>query len=198
MFTGIVEETGEIDDKRASEEGVRLRVATDLAGSLTRGQSVSVSGVCLTVEEFDDGWFEVFLSEETVEKTYLSELDEGDVVNIERALGADERLDGHFVQGHVDGVTRVTWVEKVGEDWVYGFETPDEHSKYVVEKGSVSLDGISLTVAEMGEDEFEVAIVPETRRVTNLSEKERGDSVNYEVDVVAKYVESVVTDEYVG
>jgi len=191
MFTGIVEETGRVLGVAAEPEGRRLRIGTTFEG-LERGQSVSVSGACLTVEEHGDGWFEVFLATETVERTYLGGVDEGDLVNLERALPADGRLDGHFVQGHVDGTGEVLGVEQVGDDWFFEFSLPDEGGRYVVEKGSVAVDGISLTVADRRADAFTVAVIPETHEVTSLSEKAVGDPVHLEVDVVAKYVESLL------
>ena len=199
MFTGIVEGTGEITGVEAGEEGRRLRVRTgsglDFA-DLHHGQSISVSGVCLTVEAFGDGWFEVFLASETVEKTYLGTLGEGDAVNLERAMPADGRFDGHLVQGHVDGTATVEGIERVGDDWRFTFALPDEHARYVVSKGSVTLDGISLTVAERRDDEFDVAIIPTTYDLTTLYSKSVGDPVHLEVDVVAKYVERML-DGYV-
>jgi riboflavin synthase len=195
MFTGIVEEAGEVRAVTETEDGRRLRIGTSIEG-LARGQSISVSGACLTVEDHDAGSFEVFLARETVERTYLGQLAPGDRVNIERALPADGRFDGHFVQGHVDGTAEVTSIRQVDEDWRFGFSLPPALAPYVVEKGSIAVDGISLTVAALAEDTFEVAIVPETYDVTTLSAKSVGDPVHLEVDVVAKYVESLV-DGYV-
>jgi len=191
MFTGIIEETGEIRAVEEDPDGRRLRIGTTF-DDLTRGQSISVSGVCLTVEEYGTDFFEVFLASETVDRTYLGGLAPGDAVNLERALPADGRLDGHFVQGHVDGTAEVTSIREVGDDWYFGFSLPPELAPYVVEKGSIAVDGISLTVAGLAEDGFEVAIVPETYDVTTLSAKAVGDPVHLEVDVVAKYVESLV------
>ena len=191
MFTGIVEATGEILSRETTAGGLRLRVSAPFAAELEHGQSVSVSGACLTVEEYTDEWFSLFLSEETVERTYLGELDAGAVVNLERALPADGRFDGHFVQGHVDGVGEVTGIEQVDDDWVFGFSLPAELAPYVVEKGSVGVDGVSLTVAELREAAFTVAVIPATYDLTTLSEKSVGDPVHLEVDVVAKYVESL-------
>ncbi|CQR51185.1 MULTISPECIES: riboflavin synthase [Haloferax] len=193
MFTGIVEGPGEIVDVTDADGGRRLRIRTDLAfDDLHHGQSIAVSGVCLTVEAFGDDWFEVFLAAETVEKTYLGDVVEGDRVNLERALAADDRFDGHIVQGHVDGTTTVTNVERVGDDWFFEFDLPESLAKYVVQKGSVCLDGISLTVADRRGDSFAVAIIPTTYDLTTLSEKEVGDPIHVEVDVVAKYVESML------
>jgi len=167
-----------------------LRVGTTF--ELREGQSVSVSGACLTVEEHGDGWFSLFLAEETLDRTYLGALEAGDAVNLERALPADGRLDGHFVQGHVDATGEVLAVERVGEDWQYTFSLPESQGRYVVEKGSIAVDGISLTVADRDVETFRVAIIPETYELTTLSEKAVGDPVHLEVDVIAKYVESLV------
>ncbi|MEF8780871.1 MAG: riboflavin synthase [Haloferacaceae archaeon] len=213
MFTGIVERTGEIVGIERTDDGRRLAIAVPGIEDVHHGQSIGVSGVCLTVErhgadvgiveaapglaesteEPAEGGsvFEVFLASETVEKTYLGELGVGDRVNVERALAADGRFDGHLVQGHVDTVTEVTGIERVGEDWLFSFAVPAEFDRYVVSKGSVALDGISLTVAERREGEMDVAIIPTTYRLTTLSDKEVGDPVHLEVDVVAKYVESI-------
>ena len=213
MFTGIVEGTGTVRSRTETDDGLRLRIGVGGFDDLHHGQSISVSGVCLTVEEYavdeeasdaDDptdggeatgdepGWFEVFLASETVAKTYLGEVREGDAVNVERAMPADGRFDGHVVQGHVDTVAEVTGIERVGEDWRFAFAIPEGHGDYLVDKGSVTLDGISLTVAEKRGDEFDVAIIPTTYDLTTLSEKSVGDPVHLEVDVIAKYVENMI------
>jgi riboflavin synthase len=200
MFTGIVEETGEVISRERTDGGLRLRVSASFCEELSVGQSIAVSGACLTVEEYDEESFELFLSAETVERTYLGDLAIGDPVNLERALPADGRFDGHFVQGHVDGTAEVVGIEQVGEDWTFTFSLPESMARYVVGKGSICVDGISLTVADLRtgdgdgerEGEFDVAIIPETYRLTNLASKSVGDPVHLEVDVVAKYVESLV------
>ncbi len=200
MFTGIVEDTGTVRRRTATDDGLRLRIGVDGFDDLHHGQSISVSGVCLTVEADGetagaadaDRWFEVFLAAETVARTYLGELREGDEVNVERAMPADGRFDGHLVQGHVDTVAEVTGIERVGEDWRFTFSIPEGHGRYLVEKGSVTLDGISLTVADRSETAFEVAIIPTTYELTTLSEKSVGDPVHLEVDVIAKYVENMI------
>ena len=196
MFTGIVEGTGEVVGVTADADGRRLRLRHDF-DAVTEGQSVAVSGVCLTVERHAVDWFEVFLASETVAKTYLGDVREGDAVNVERAMPADGRFDGHVVQGHVDTVAEVRGIERVGEDWRFTFAIPEGHGDYLVDKGSVTLDGISLTVAEKRGDEFDVAIIPTTYDLTTLSEKSVGDSVHLEVDVIAKYVENML-DGYAG
>ena len=206
MFTGIVEETGEVLAVEEDAGGRRLRIATAFE-DLSEGQSISVSGVCLTVEDFGERdetdasngdtvarsrWFSLFLATETLDRTYLGSVAVGDELNLERAMPADGRFDGHVVQGHVDGTAEVTAVERLGDDWRFGISLPAALAPYVVEKGSITVDGISLTVAALDEEEFEVAIVPETYEITTLSAKDPGDPVHLEVDVIAKYVESLV------
>ena len=195
MFTGIVEETGEVVGREETDDGLWLRIGADtVANDLQHGQSISVSGACLTVERFEpEAWFEVFLASETVDRTYLGELAVGDAVNVERAMPADGRFDGHVVQGHVDVVATLVDRESVGEDWYYTVSLPPEYDRYVVEKGSITLDGISLTVADLDGDRVDVAIVPTTYERTTLAEKSPGDPLHLEVDVLAKYVESIVT-----
>ena len=198
MFTGIVETAGEVVAVDADADGRRLRIRAPELDALRHGQSISVSGVCLTVEAFgdvDDGaWFEVFLAAETVEKTYLGAVGVGDRVNIERALAADSRFDGHVVQGHVDTVTTIEAIEQVGDDWRFRFALPADYAEYIVDKGSICLDGISLTVADLDDEtgSFEVAIIPTTYELTTLQEKAVGDPVHVEVDVIAKYVERML------
>ena len=192
MFTGIVETTGRIVDVSGTDGGRRIEVACPFADDLERGQSISVSGACLTVEGHDANSFELFLSGETVTRTYLDGAQAGDRVNLERAMPADARFDGHLVQGHVDATATVTRVERVGEDWTFGFSVPGGIERYLVEKGSIAVDGISLTVADRSPEAFTVAVIPETYRVTNLSEKAVDDPVHLEADVLAKYVERML------
>jgi len=192
MFTGIVEATGEIAGVDTGPEGTRLRIRAPFAADLTEGQSVSVDGTCLTVEDGGGASFSVFLASETIDRTTLGGRGVGDAVNLERALPAEGRFEGHIVQGHVDGTAAIRDVRRVGEDWTYEFELPPDLAGYVVEKGSIALDGISLTVADRGEEAFSVAIVPTTYEETTLSGRGPGDRVNVEVDVLAKYVESLL------
>jgi riboflavin synthase len=204
MFTGIIETAGEVVAVEDDTGGRRLRIQASGLDDLHHGQSISVSGVCLTVEVYedadgaptgDDRWFEVFLAAETVDKTYLGELSVGDSVNIERAMPADGRFDGHVVQGHVDTVTTVSAIEEVGDDWRFTFELPDGYGQYIVDKGSICLDGISLTVAALDREAgtFDVAIIPTTYELTTLQEKSAGDPIHIEVDVIAKYVENMLS-----
>lgn len=192
MFTGIVETTGEVIDREETADGLRLRIAADGLDEFTHGQSIAVSGVCLTVERYDDDWFEVFCAAETVAQTYLGTVTEGTRLNIERALAATDRFDGHLVQGHVDTTAAITAIERIGDDWRFSFDIPDGYGRYIVHKGSVALDGISLTVADRRDDEFDVAIIPTTYDLTTLNEKTPGDPVHLEVDIVAKYVEQLL------
>jgi riboflavin synthase len=191
MFTGIVETTGEVQAVIDDEGGRRMRIGAPFEG-LDHGQSISVSGVCLTVEKTAEGeWFEVFLAQETLARTFFDDLDGGDRVNLERAMPADGRFDGHIVQGHVDTTAEIAGIEQEGEDWTFTFSLPEAHRDYLVQKGSITVDGISLTVADRRSEEFDVAIIPTTYDETTLSEKSVGDPVHLEVDVVAKYVEQL-------
>jgi len=192
MFTGIVEATGAVTAVDATADGRRLRIRAPFAADLEDGESVSVSGACLTVEGRDADAFSVFLAEETLARTTLGDLEVGGGVNLERALAVDGRFDGHVVQGHVDGTTEVTDVRPVGEDWTYDFALPPDLARYVVEKGSITIDGVSLTVAGLAEETFSVAIIPTTHAETTLGVREPGDAVNVEVDVLAKYVERLL------
>ncbi|MDQ2073570.1 riboflavin synthase [Haloarcula sp. NS06] len=191
MFTGIVETTGEVQAVIDDEGGRRMRIGAPFEG-LDHGQSISVSGVCLTVEKAADGeWFEVFLAQETLARTFFDDLDGGDQVNLERAMPADGRFDGHIVQGHVDTTAEIVGIEQEGDDWTFTFSLPEAHRDYLVQKGSITVDGISLTVADRRSEAFDVAIIPTTYAETTLSEKSVGDPVHLEVDVVAKYVEQL-------
>jgi riboflavin synthase len=191
MFTGIVEATGEILAVTDDEDGRRIRLSTPFSG-LEHGQSISVSGACLTVEAYADGeWVDLFLARETLDRTFFDELREGDQLNLERAMPADGRFDGHIVQGHVDATAEVVGIEREGEDWTFTFSLPPDHREYLVEKGSITVDGISLTVAARHGDSFDVAIIPTTYAETTLSEKSVGDPVHLELDVIAKYVEQL-------
>ncbi len=197
MFTGIVEETGTVVETTTHDDGRRLTIESSFGTELSEGQSVAVNGVCLTVEQYDDSTFAVFLAAETIDRTYLGAVTSGDAVNLERAMATNDRFDGHIVQGHVDGTATITAIESVGEDWTFEFAIPDSLAKYVVEKGSIALDGISLTVAShsFGTDErprLTVAIIPVTYEATTLGEKSVGDAVHVEVDVLAKYTERLL------
>ena len=188
MFTGIVEGTGTVAALAAAADGSGARLTVDapwLAGRLEVGESVAVNGCCVTVAE-------ATLVAETLRRTALGGLAAGARVNLERPMALGGRLGGHLVQGHVDGVARVLDRRKVGDGEEVRFELPPELQRYVVEKGSVAVDGVSLTVAGVGPGWFAVALVPHTLEVTTLGERRPGDLVQLEVDVIAKYVERLV------
>ena len=191
MFTGLVAETGAVESLERGDDGVRVRVRTDLARELHPGDSVAVNGVCLTAVESDAAGFSADVMTETLRRSSLGPLSAGDQVNLELPLRAGDRLGGHMVQGHVDGTGRI---EAVGEDGfarVVRIGAPPAVLRYVVEKGSIAVDGVSLTVSSVDRDGFEVSLIPETLERTNLGSVAPGRVVNLEVDVVAKYVEKL-------
>lgn len=190
MFTGLVEETGKIVSIENAGEGKRMEVeAGDFFEDSEVGDSINISGACLTVEGFTESGVEIFLAEETLEKTWFSELDTGDRVNLEKSLTPEDRMGGHYVQGHVDTTAEIKQVQELEEGWNFWFSLPENLDKYIVEKGFIAVEGISLTVVDVEEDSFSVTIIPETWNKTDLSVKEEGDKVNLEVDVMAKYAE---------
>jgi riboflavin synthase len=194
MFTGLVEETGVIEAFHRKEGASRLVLrAGRLGAECTEGESVAVNGCCLTVATPPaDGLLEFDLLEETLRRTNLGRLEVGSMVNLERALAANGRLGGHFVQGHVDCVAAVRACEPVGLDYRLEIELPGEFARYIVQKGSIAVDGISLTVAEVKKESFVVWIIPHTRERTNLAEGRAGALVNLEFDMLAKYVERIL------
>jgi riboflavin synthase len=187
MFTGIVEEVGLI----TARKGLRLEVACGF-GDLGIGDSIAVNGVCLTVMGLGAGSFAAELSEETLARTSLGSLTDGSPVNLERPVPAGGRLGGHVVQGHVDGTGTVKALDPQEGSTVMWIEAPDALRRYLVEKGSVAVDGVSLTVAALQEGAFSIALIPHTLTATTLSDKAPGDVVNIEVDILAKYVESLL------
>jgi riboflavin synthase len=199
LFTGIVKERGRITRVEGGENGVRLTVdAPVTATGIAVGDSVSVNGVCLTATSVDGARLQFDAVPETLVRTSLGRLEAGAAVNLEPALRAGDPLGGHIVQGHVDGVARIRGVEQEGEGRRIWLEAPAELLRYLVEKGSVALDGVSLTVAEVDDDGFAVALIPHTLAETTLGELERGDEVNLETDVLAKYVERLVGSPSTG
>jgi riboflavin synthase len=187
MFTGIVETVGTV----AEISGARVRLKSDL-DDLAVGESVAVNGVCLTVVEPDGGSFSADISEETARRTSLGALETGSPVNLERAMAAGGRFGGHVVQGHVDSVGQVSEIRQLAGSVEMHFSLPPELERYLVEKGSVTVEGVSLTVASLGPGRFSVALIPHTLQSTTLGTKLPGDPVNIEVDVLAKYVERLL------
>lgn len=194
MFTGIVEELGSVSGVENLGDSVRLTIAAArVLEDVNLGDSISVNGVCLTVAIFEDGHFTADCMQETLDRSSLGSLTVGSPVNLERAMAANGRLGGHIMQGHVDGTTTLLSRES-SENWdVLRFALPADLARYVVEKGSIALNGTSLTVSSLGEDWFEVSLIPTTLRETTHGQLQVGDVVNIEVDVIAKYVERMMT-----
>jgi len=193
MFTGLIEEVGSVIALSAGGDHRELKVtAPHLAKNMRRGDSVTINGCCLTLTSHRGGALGFDLLAETMSRTNLKHLQRGDLVNLERALAANERFGGHFVQGHVDCVSSILAFEKSGADFRLEIELPAEFANYVASKGSIAINGISLTVAEILQKSFVVWIVPYTKKHTNLYRAEAGDLVNLEFDVLAKYVERML------
>ncbi len=192
MFTGLIEDLGSVTALERSDEGATLRIGTRLASELALGDSVAVNGVCLTAIDIRDDGFAAEAMVETLRCSALGALEPGAQVNLELALRADGRLGGHVVQGHVDGTGVVSKIRGEGIARVLRIETASEVARYLVEKGSVAVNGVSLTVSALCEDGFEVALIPETLHRTNLGSMTVGDRVNLEVDVLAKHVERLL------
>jgi riboflavin synthase len=194
VFTGIVREVGRVESAAQTGDGIRLTIATpEIAGSVALGDSVAIDGVCLTTVAIEDGTLSFDAVPETLARSSLAELEVGDAVNVESALRAGDPLGGHIVQGHVDGVARVRSVADEGEGRRVWVDAPNELLAYCVEKGSVAVDGVSLTVAALDESGFAVALVPHTLEATTFGQLAVGDTVNVEVDILAKYIERLVT-----
>lgn len=192
MFTGIVREVGSVDATQPAEGGARLRIRAGLAAELAEGDSVSVSGACLTVASSADGAFEADVMNQTLSVTTLGGLRPGDAVNLEPAVRAGEPLGGHLVQGHVDSAGEVRAVSEDGIARRVRIAVPSSLRRYLVERGSVTVDGVSLTVAALTGDGFEVALIPETLARTTLGGLAEGSRVNLEVDVIARYAERLM------
>jgi riboflavin synthase len=193
MFTGIIEETGEVikidDDAAFRTIHVRGKAIFD---DLKIGSSIAVNGVCLTARSINANIFTAEMSRETLDRTSLGQLARGSIVNLERPMRADSRFGGHIVQGHVDGVGRIHRFDREGDAWMLEVEYPATGRRYLVEKGSITVDGISLTIASLHPNRFGIAIIPHTFENTNLQSAKAGDAVNLEFDVIAKYVENLL------
>ena len=192
MFTGLVEDIGAVQSVDRSGDGARLRISTQLASQISEGDSVAINGCCLTATAVDSEGFETEAMNQTLEVTALSAIEEGSRVNLELAMKAGDRLGGHIVQGHVDGVGTVVSIEDDGFARRIRVELSPELLRYVVDKGSIALNGVSLTVADLGDSWAEVSLIPETLERTNLTDVEPGSKLNVECDIVAKYVERLV------
>ena len=189
MFTGIVEEVGIVS--KITNNGMTVK-ALRILSDVKLGDSIAVNGTCLTAVSFSNTEFSVDLSPETMRRTSLSQLTEGSRVNLERALSASDRMGGHIVQGHVDATGRITSIKPDGDSIIFRVRIPKRLDKYIVEKGFVAVDGISLTVVKRGASSFTLAVIPYTLENTNLAVLSEGDQVNLEADILAKYVESLL------
>lgn len=192
MFTGLIEDLGSVRSIERDADGATVRIATRLAGELGEGDSVAVNGVCLTAIDVRDGAFSAQAMIETLRRSSLERLQAGSPVNLELALPADGRLGGHIVQGHVDATATIAGIHPEGFARVLEIETGGELTRYLVEKGSVAVDGVSLTVSEVRDEGFSVSLIPETLARTNLGDAQVGDWVNIEVDILAKHVERLM------
>ena len=194
MFTGIIEELGSVRAIDRREGGARLEIAaTAVLADARPGDSIAVNGCCLTVVDRGDGWWAADAVIETLERTALGSLERDDPVNLERPLRLSDHLGGHLVQGHVDAVGQVAARTPLADGSTrFTFSAPADVLRYIVEKGSITVDGISLTVAALGDDAFDVAVIPHTLAVTTLGHKDRGAAVNLEADLIAKYVERLL------
>ena len=199
MFSGIIETTGTITKINPIAEGVRLRLRTNLpTQEISLGESICTNGACLTVTSIEADQLSFDVSAESLRRTTLGELQVGDRVNLERSLRLEDRLSGHLVWGHVDGVGHITSIQPEGDSFLYTFALPAELSRYLVEKGSVAVDGISLTVFDCKPTAFTCAIIPHTHTVTTLHRRKPGDRVNIEGDMQGKYIEKFVQDVLEG
>jgi riboflavin synthase len=194
LFTGIVEDTGIVADIHESNDVVAFTLESTLAESMPVGGSISVNGACLTAISVDGPTLRVEVVPETLSRTSLGRVSPGDKVNLERPMTPESLFDGHIVQGHIDGIGTVVSVAVEGGSRRIAVEVPDQLMRYIVDKGSVAVDGVSLTVAGITDSGFEVAIIPHTLEVTTLGQLEAGDPVNLEVDVLAKYVERLLNN----
>ena len=193
MFTGIIEELGRISGWEKHAGGAKMKVSAQIATKdSNEGDSIAVNGVCLTAIEITSNSFAADVSGETLNRSTLGNLKIGSKVNLERAVTPSTRLGGHIVQGHVDATGKFLAAKQDGDFWTVRIGFPKEISPYLVYKGSVSVEGISLTIANLAQDSFEIAVIPKTWELTNLSALKNGDEVNLEADVIAKYVERIM------
>lgn len=193
MFTGLIEEVGVVESLERTGDGAKLRITSSLTGELALGDSIAVNGCCLTATSVADGHFETEAMNQTLEVTALDSVEQGSRVNLELAMKVGDRLGGHIVQGHVDGIGTVASIEDDGFARRVRVGLPTQLLLYVVDKGSITLSGVSLTVANLGDSWAEVSLIPETLERTNLGEAQVGSRLNVECDVVAKYVERLMS-----
>lgn len=193
MFTGLIEEIGKLVSTETIPGGKRVRItASVILDGVKRDDSVSVNGVCLTVTDFGKDFFTADAVGSTIEKTTIASLKTGADLNLERALKISDRLGGHIVQGHTNGIGSITKIKKLGDNYFVEIEIPTELEKYTISEGSIAVDGISLTIASLERNRIGLSVIPHTWNSTNLKSKKNGDNVNIEVDLIAKYVEKLL------
>ncbi len=192
MFTGIIRHLGKLEKIEKSGSSLRLRISSVLREQLQIDQSVSHDGICLTVDQLFSDSYGVTAVKETINKTTIGSWEVGKTINLETAATPSSALDGHIVQGHVDGMSQVLKIEEVGGSWYFHFSIDSENAHLLVKKGSISINGVSLTIAELKEDRFSVAIIPYTYEHTSFSGLQKGDWVNIEYDLIGKYVERMM------
>jgi riboflavin synthase len=193
MFTGIVEATGTVRDMISIQTNLEMYIDSPISHELKIDQSVSHNGACLTITETGDGWHRCTLIKETMDKTNFSQSKKGDVINLERCLKNDSRIDGHFVQGHIDTTSTITDVQNQHGSWTYTIELANAYKSLIVSKGSICINGISLTVSALLENHFQVSIIPYTFDHTNARHLRTGDLVNIEFDIFGKYVSRMIS-----
>ena len=196
MFTGIIESVGTVVSISGLPKGLRVRIETHLAGDLIEGESIAVNGVCLTAVSINQASFAADVSPETARVTSIAGLKTGSIVNLERSLLANGRFGGHVVQGHIDDVGAIIEIVREVDFWRVKIGYPEVLRRYIVYKGAIALDGISLTVAQIGQSELDVQIVPFTWEHTNLNSRSSGDQVNIECDIIGKYVAQMLKSSY--
>ena len=196
MFTGIIESVGTVTSISGLPKGLRVRIETHLAGDLIEGESIAVNGVCLTAVSINQASFAADVSPETARVTSIDGLKTGSIVNLERSLLANGRFGGHVVQGHIDDVGAIIEIVREVDFWRVKIGYPEVLRRYIVYKGAIALDGISLTVAQIGQSELDVQIVPFTWEHTNLNSRSSGDQVNLECDIIGKYVAQILKTSY--
>jgi len=193
MFTGIIEEIGVVDEIKKNNDIVRVKIVCNkVLNNLQKGESICISGICLTVVEKGENFFSVEIVPETIDKSNSKKWRKNSLINLERSLQLTDRINGHIVQGHVDDVCIVKNINIIKDSWEVDFILNKKLKKYIIVKGSIALNGVSLTISKINNDFFSVSLIPETLKRTNLNKLKSGDCVNIEVDIFAKYVENLI------
>tara|TARA_B100000029_G_scaffold313491_1_gene305943 strand:- start:250 stop:834 length:585 start_codon:yes stop_codon:yes gene_type:complete len=193
MFNGIIKNTGQIDFILSKKNNCFIKIKSNLKfrrGEI--GSSVSCSGVCLTLEDFKKNMIKFYLSKETISKSNFKYLKKGDFINIEKSLKYGNRISGHMIQGHVDTTCKITDIKHVGKSWYINFKLKSKHKKYIVEKGSIGINGVSLTISKIFKNSFQIVVIPKTLELTNLIYLKKNDFVNVEFDILGKYIKNFV------